>query len=87
MATIETFKVGQRYFQAHLLRNGCDVDNGDSACFDTREEAEEAGAELVDCADPAYSRRNPDAHEYYVREYEVAAVDEDGSFGAAHTVD
>ena len=81
------FQVGDRFFQAQIFRNGQDIDDGTGDAFATREEAEADGAAMVAGYDPEFTKRNPDAVEFVVRECKVLAIDEDGSIGASVTVD
>lgn len=83
---IETFTVGQRYFQAALYRHGRDIDNASGDCFTAREEAEADGEEMAADFDPEWQKRYPGAIAFGVREYEVESVDDDG-FPGAFTVD
>lgn len=75
---IETFQVGQRYYQAAIYKYGRDIDDGTGDCFTSREEAEADGEEMVAGFDPEWQKRYPGAVTYGVREYVADAVDADG---------
>lgn len=81
------FQVGQRFFQAAIFKNGRDIDDGTGDAFTTREEAAADGQAMVANYDPEWQKRHPGSIEYFVREYEVLSVGENGELGAAHTVD
>ena len=86
MSKIEKFEVGQTYFQASILVNGCDVDDHVGDCFTTREEAEADGDFLVGDYDPEWKKRNPGCVESNVRQWKVNSVDEFGVCDSAETV-
>lgn len=83
---IEKFEVGQTYFQARILVNGCDVDNHVGGCFTTREEAETDGEFLAGDYDPEWQKRNPGSVEFTVREWKVNSIDEFRAWDSAETV-
>ena len=63
-------------YQASLIVYGKLVDDGSSDFFDTREEAEEAGQDLVDEYDPEHVKRHADCErDYRVDEF----TDEDAA--------
>ena len=84
---IEKFTISQRFFQASLLDNGNDVDDGTGDAWSSRAEAEADGEEMVAAYDPEYRKRHRDAVEFYVREFVADSICDDGAFGAAHTID
>ncbi len=77
---IEKFEIGQRFFQASLLKYGKDVDNSMGDCFTTREEAEADGAEMAHSYDPEWQKKYPGVVEYVVTEWEVTDIDADGQW-------
>lgn len=83
MAKIEQHKVGQVYYQADLLVNGCDVEEHNGDCWSTFEEADAEGQCLARQYDPEWQKRNSESVVSYVRKFECLAVDEDGSCGHA----
>jgi hypothetical protein len=87
MMKLESFSIGQRFFQASIYKNGRDIDDGTGDCFPTREEAELDGDLLVASYDPEWQKRNHGQIEYTVRECEVDSVEGYGALGGYHTVD
>ncbi len=83
---LETFEVGQRYFQASLYKHGKDLDDGDGDRFTTRDEAEADNEAMAADRDPEYQKRHPGSITHFVRQYEVLTVDEDGQVSMAQTV-
>ena len=81
---VEQPTIGQIIYRAELLVNGQDVD-GEGEDYTTREEAEQDGEELAAWYDPEWQKRNPDAVEYYVREWKVDSIDPDGTWGGYTT--
>ena len=74
MSKIEIFEVGQTYFQAEILVNGCDVDDCIGDYFTTREEAEADGESMAKSYDPERQKRHPGCVESLVREWRVHSV-------------
>ena len=87
MTKIDHFSIGQRFFQATLLKNGKPLDNYSGECWSTRDEAEADGAAMVADYDPEWQKRHPGEVEAVVRECEVESLDSDGQLGAYSTVD
>lgn len=84
---LDSFSVGQRFFQAEILACGKVVEDSGADQFTSREEAEVDGQIMAEAYDMEWQKRNPDCMEVVVREYEVGSVEENGGLGCCWTVD
>ncbi len=84
---ITKFTVGQLYFQASLLVNGRQIDNGSGEAFTTQKEAATDGKIMVSMHDPEASKNGAEV-DFVVREMCVDSICEDEAdcFGSAHSV-